>query len=113
MPEIEAIATDMLAEIEAEGLAEMIPTARAAPLTMNHEGIRCLAAETLGLPTSRYGFSGSLAELKVAIDDVVGYPCIVKPLMSSSGKGQSTVTGPGEVAAAKVRRLVPSDAAQA
>lgn len=100
VPEIEAIATDMLAEIEAEGLAEVIPTARAAQLTMNREGIRRLAAETLGLPTSRYGFAGSLVELTAAIDDVVGYPCIVKPLMSSSGKGQSTLTGPGEVAAA-------------
>ncbi len=100
VPEIEAIATDMLVQIEEEGLAEVIPTARAAQLTMNREGIRRLAAETLELPTSRYAFAESLNELKVAIDGGIGYPCIVKPVMSSSGKGQSTVNEPEDVATA-------------
>ena len=94
VPEIEAIATDMLIEIERDGLAEVIPTARAAQLTMNREGIRCLAAETLELPTSRYAFAESLNELKRAIDGGIGYPCVVKPVMSSSGKGQSAVNTP-------------------
>ncbi len=102
VPEIEAIATDMLVEIEAEGLAEVIPTARAARLTMNREGIRRLAAEELGLPTSAYRFADSLLELQAAIDGAngesgIGYPCIVKPVMSSSGKGQSLLRGPGDV----------------
>jgi phosphoribosylglycinamide formyltransferase 2 len=97
VPEIEAIATDMLAEIEVAGLAEVIPTARAAQLTMNREGIRRLAAEELGLPTSRYAFAESLEALQAAIDDGIGYPCIVKPVMSSSGKGQSTLHGPEDV----------------
>jgi phosphoribosylglycinamide formyltransferase 2 len=100
VPEIEAIATDTLAEIEREKLAEVIPAARAAQLTMNREGIRKLAAETLELPTSRYGFATSLGELKEAIDGGIGYPCIIKPVMSSSGKGQSTVNGPDDVSAA-------------
>ncbi len=91
VPEIEAIATDMLAEIEAEKLATIIPTARATQLTMNREGIRCLAAEKLGLATSNYAFAESLNELKAAIDNGIGFPCIVKPVMSSSGKGQSTI----------------------
>lgn len=94
VPEIEAIATDMLVEIERERLAEVIPTARAAQLTMNREGIRRLAAETLELPTSRYAFAESLNELRRAIDGGIGYPCVVKPVMSSSGKGQSTVNTP-------------------
>jgi phosphoribosylglycinamide formyltransferase 2 len=85
----EAIATDMLVEIEREGLAEVIPTARAARLTMNREGIRRLAAEELGLPTSPYRFADSLVELQAAIDGGIGFPCVVKPVMSSSGKGQS------------------------
>lgn len=97
VPEIEAIATDMLAEIEAAGLAEVIPTARATQLTMNREGIRRLAAETLGLPTSPYRFADSLDELQAAIDGGIGYPCIVKPVMSSSGKGQSLLRGPDDV----------------
>ncbi len=97
VPEIEAIATDMLVEIEAAGLAEVIPTARAAKLTMNREGIRRLAAEELGLPTSPYQFADSLAELQAAIDGGIGYPCIVKPVMSSSGKGQSLLRGPADV----------------
>ena len=100
VPEIEAIATDMLVEIEQEGLAEVIPTARAARLTMNREGIRRLAAEDLGLPTSPYRFADSLAELQDAIDDGIGYPCLVKPVMSSSGKGQSMVKTPEDVARA-------------
>ena len=97
VPEIEAIATDMLAEIEAAGLAEVIPTARATQLTMNREGIRRLAAEELGLPTSPYRFADSLEELQAAIDGGIGYPCIVKPVMSSSGKGQSMLRGPEDV----------------
>jgi phosphoribosylglycinamide formyltransferase 2 len=100
VPEIEAIDTDMLAEIEAEGLAEVIPTARATQLTMNREGIRRLAAEDLEIPTSRYAFAESLNELQMAIDGGVGYPCIVKPVMSSSGKGQSTIRVPGDVSKA-------------
>jgi len=99
VPEIEAIATDELAAIEAAGLAEVIPTARAAQLTMNREGIRRLAAEELGLPTSRYHFASSLAELQAAADDV-GYPCFIKPVMSSSGKGQSLLKRADEVEAA-------------
>ena len=97
VPEIEAIATDALAAIEADGLATVIPTARAVQLTMNREGIRRLAAETLGLPTSPYKFCDSLAELQAAIDAGIGYPCIVKPVMSSSGKGQSKIDGPADV----------------
>ena len=97
VPEIEAIATDMLVEIEAAGLAEVIPTARAAKLTMNREGIRRLAAEELSLPTSPYQFADSLEELQAAIDAGIGYPCIVKPTMSSSGKGQSLLRGPDDV----------------
>ncbi len=100
VPEIEAIATDMLAEIEQAGLAEVIPTARAVQLTMNREGIRRLAAEELELPTSRYAFADSLNALQMAIDGGIGYPCIVKPVMSSSGKGQSTINGPADVKAA-------------
>ena len=97
VPEIEAIATDTLAEIEAEGTVEIIPTAKAAQLTMNREGIRRLAAETLELRTSRYAFAESLNQLSMAIDSAIGYPCIVKPVMSSSGKGQSLVEGPDDV----------------
>lgn len=99
VPEIEAIATDMLVQIEKEGLARVIPTARAAQLTMNREGIRRLAAETLGLPTSPYKFADSLEEMRAAAE-FVGYPCIVKPVMSSSGKGQSKVDSADEVQAA-------------
>ncbi|MDP1627026.1 formate-dependent phosphoribosylglycinamide formyltransferase [Parvibaculum sp.] len=89
VPEIEAIATDELARIEADGLAEVIPTARAAQLTMNREGIRRLAAEELGLPVSPYAFASTAQELKDAIAAGIGFPCFVKPVMSSSGKGQS------------------------
>ena len=100
VPEIEAIATAMLEELEAAGVVRVIPTARAARLTMDREGIRRLAAETLALPTSPYKFCDSLAQLQVAIDAGIGYPCIVKPVMSSSGKGQSKIDGPADVAKA-------------
>jgi len=99
VPEIEAIATETLLEIEAAGQAEVIPTARAAHLTMNREGIRRLAAETLGLPTSPYVFADSLAEMAAAAEKL-GYPVIVKPVMSSSGKGQSRVDDAGQLQAA-------------
>jgi phosphoribosylglycinamide formyltransferase 2 len=97
VPEIEAIATPMLEQLEAQGLVRVIPTARAARLTMDREGIRRLAAETLRLPTSPYKFCDSLEELQAAIDGGIGYPCIVKPVMSSSGKGQSKLDGPQDV----------------
>jgi phosphoribosylglycinamide formyltransferase 2 len=97
VPEIEAIATPMLEELEAAGVVRVIPTARAARLTMDREGIRRLAAETLGLPTSPYQFCDSLKELQAAIDGGIGYPCVVKPVMSSSGKGQSKIDGPADV----------------
>ena len=97
VPEIEAIATPMLEQLEAQGLVRVIPTARAARLTMDREGIRRLAAETLRLPTSPYRFCDSLEELQAAIDGGIGYPCIVKPVMSSSGKGQSKIDGPQDV----------------
>ena len=99
VPEIEAIATDELAKIEAEGLAVVIPTARATQLTMNREGIRRLAAETLGLPTSPYAFAAS-REALAAGAEAVGYPCFVKPVMSSSGKGQSYVETAADIGAA-------------
>ncbi len=100
VPEIEAIATPMLEQLEAAGVVKVIPTARAARLTMDREGIRRLAAETLGQPTSPYKFCDSLAELESAISQGIGYPCIVKPVMSSSGKGQSKVSNPSDVEAA-------------
>ena len=100
VPEIEAIATDELVTIEAEGLATVIPTARAAQLTMNREGIRRLAAEELGLPTSAYAFASTEAELAAAAEGVTGFPCFVKPVMSSSGKGQSYVERADQIAAA-------------
>lgn len=100
VPEIEAIATDILEEIEQAGLAEVIPAARATCLTMNREGIRTLAAETLSLPTSRYAFASSSDELRRSINNQIGYPCIVKPVMSSSGKGQSLVRCEDDIAAA-------------
>ena len=90
VPEVEAIATDVLAAIEAEGKVEIIPTARATQLTMNREGIRRLAAEELGLRTSPYEFAATREEYLAAIEKI-GMPCVVKPIMSSSGKGQSTV----------------------
>jgi phosphoribosylglycinamide formyltransferase 2 len=99
VPEIEAIATDELAKIEAEGLAVVIPTARAAQLTMNREGIRTLAAEELGLPVSPYAFAASAEELAAGAEKV-GFPCFVKPVMSSSGKGQSYLESAEDVQAA-------------
>ena len=99
VPEIEAIATDELAAIEAAGLATVIPTARAAQLTMNREGIRRLAAEQLELATSAYAFASTQAELSSGAE-AVGFPCFVKPVMSSSGKGQSYVEAPDQIAAA-------------
>ena len=99
VPEIEAIATAALLAIEADGLAKVIPTARAVNLTMNREGIRRLAAETLGLPTSPYVFADSYDAL-VAATQQVGFPCIVKPVMSSSGKGQSRVEQSAQLRAA-------------
>jgi phosphoribosylglycinamide formyltransferase 2 len=100
VPEIEAIATDELVRIEAEGLARVIPTANAARITMNRERIRRLAAEECGLATSKYAFCSSLEELQKAIDGGIGYPCFVKPVMSSSGKGQSKIKDPDQVAKA-------------
>lgn len=100
VPEIEAIATDELVRIEAEGLAVVIPTARAAQLTMNREGIRRLAAEDLSLPTSAYAFASTEAELATAAAETTGFPCFVKPVMSSSGKGQSYVESADQIAAA-------------
>ncbi|GAB2661352.1 formate-dependent phosphoribosylglycinamide formyltransferase [Gordonia jinhuaensis] len=96
VPEIEAIATDALVEVERRGLAEVIPTARATVLTMNREGIRRLADEELGLPTSPYAFADSVDELEAAARQI-GFPCVVKPVMSSSGKGQSVVKRPEDI----------------
>ncbi|MCK7661797.1 formate-dependent phosphoribosylglycinamide formyltransferase [Corynebacterium antarcticum] len=96
VPEIEALATDALAEIEEEGLATVVPTARATRLTMNREGIRRLAAEELGLPTSSYAFASTYAEFVEAVGEM-GFPCVVKPVMSSSGKGQSVIRAADEV----------------
>jgi phosphoribosylglycinamide formyltransferase 2 len=92
VPEIEAIATQTLVELERDGL-HVIPTARAARLTMDREGIRRLAAETLGVPTSKYRFADTLDAFRAAVEEI-GMPCVVKPVMSSSGKGQSVVRSP-------------------
>ncbi len=97
VPEIEALNTSTLADIEAAGIATVIPTVKAVQLTMNREGIRRLAAEELQLPTSPYAFARSEAELQAAIDAGIGYPCFIKPTMSSSGKGQSRITQADEV----------------
>ena len=91
VPEIEAIRTEVLAEVEANG-AHVVPAARAAQLTMNRDAIRDLAAQELGVRTSRYGYATSLDEVRAAAGDT-GFPCVIKPVMSSSGKGQSTVQG--------------------
>lgn len=95
VPEIEAIATDTLVELESEGYT-VVPTARAAKLTMNREGIRRLAAEELGLPTSPYRFADSVEEYRAAVAEL-GFPCVVKPIMSSSGKGQSLLRTDADV----------------
>lgn len=97
VPEIEALNTNTLADIEAAGLATIIPTVKAVQLTMNREGIRRLAAEELNLPTSPYAFARSETDLQAAIDAGIGYPCFIKPTMSSSGKGQSRITHASEV----------------
>ena len=97
VPEIEAINTDVLAQIEKSGDAIVIPTVKAVQLTMNREGIRDLAANQLKLPTSPFAFAKSLDELQKAIDGGIGYPCFVKPTMSSSGKGQSRITDASKV----------------
>ena len=99
VPEVEAIATDTLAAIESEGLATIIPTARATQLTMNREGIRRLAAEELGLKTSPYRFASTEDDYHAAVEEI-GLPCVIKPIMSSSGKGQSTIKKPEEIDAA-------------
>ena len=100
IPEIEAIATTALAEIEAEGLCTVVPNARAIQLTMNREGIRTLVAQQLKLPTSNYAFAQSFEELQAAVEAGIGYPCFIKPTMSSSGKGQSMVNAPEQLKAA-------------
>ena len=96
VPEIEAIHTPTLVELERDAGQRVIPTARAARLTMDREGIRRLAAETLGLPTSPYRFVDTIGEYRAAVA-LIGLPCVVKPVMSSSGKGQSTVRTPADI----------------
>ncbi len=100
IPEIEAIATQALIEIEAQGLCTVVPNARAIQLTMNREGIRTLAAEQLKIPTSDYAFAQSFEELQAAVEAGIGYPCFIKPTMSSSGKGQSMVKSADQLKAA-------------
>ncbi len=97
IPEIEAIATQALADIEAEGQCTVVPNARAIQLTMNREGIRTLVAEQLKIATSRYAFAQSFDELQTAVNSGIGYPCFIKPTMSSSGKGQSMVKSPDQL----------------
>lgn len=97
IPELEAIATDALAELEATTQVQIVPNARAIQLTMNREGIRELAAAQLGLPTSKYAFAETFAQLQAAVDNGIGYPCFIKPTMSSSGKGQSIVKTPEQL----------------
>ena len=97
VPEIEALNTMTLEAIEQQGQTRVIPTVKAVQLTMNREGIRRLAAEELKLPTSPYAFADSQQALQAAIDSGIGYPCFIKPTMSSSGKGQSRITGPEQV----------------
>jgi len=96
VPEVEAIATDTLAEMEAAGSVTVIPTARATQLTMNREGIRRLAAEELGLKTSPFLFAATAEEFRQAVE-TIGMPCVVKPIMSSSGKGQSTIRSSDQI----------------
>ena len=104
VPELDAIATDVLVDVERERITRVIPTARAVHLTMNREGIRRLAAEKLGLPTSPFRFADSLEALQAAIGSNgkrgIGYPCVVKPVMSASGKGQTLVRSAADVAGA-------------
>ena len=100
IPELEAIATEALADIETQGQTTIVPNARAIQLTMNREGIRQLAAEELGLPTSQYAFAETFEALQSAVEKGIGYPCFIKPTMSSSGKGQSMVKSAAELQAA-------------
>ena len=100
IPELEAIATDALAELEAAGSATIVPNARAIQLTMNREGIRQLAAEQLGLPTSNFAFAETFEQLQAAVAGGIGYPCFIKPTMSSSGKGQSIAKSSEQLLAA-------------
>ncbi len=100
VPEIEAINTDLLSEVDKNGLSKVIPSLKAVQLTMNREGIRKLASEELGLPTSNYGFARSYDELKKLILEYIKFPCFVKPTMSSSGKGQSLVKSENEIESA-------------
>jgi len=100
IPEIEAIATQALLDIEAEGQCTVVPNARAIQLTMNREGIRTLAAEQLKIPTSAYAFAENFEQLQTAVDGGIGYPCFIKPTMSSSGKGQSMVKSADQLKAA-------------
>ena len=97
VPEIEAINTDLLAKIEKHNNVIIVPSIKAVQLTMNREGIRKLASETLNIPTSPFTFAKNLAELKFAIDSKIGFPCFIKPTMSSSGKGQSRITKVSEI----------------
>lgn len=99
IPEIEAIATGALAQIESQNLAKIVPNARAVQLTMNREGIRTMASEEVGVPTSKYAFAETFEALEMAVGDI-GLPCFIKPTMSSSGKGQSMVRTPGQLKAA-------------
>ena len=97
VPEIEAINTDLLAKIEKKSNVTIVPSIKAVQLTMNREGIRKLASETLNIPTSPFAFAKNLAELKSVIDSKIGFPCFIKPTMSSSGKGQSRITKSNEI----------------
>lgn len=99
VPEVEAIATDTLAELEREGLTTVVPTARATQLTMNREGIRRMASEELDCPTSPYRFAETFDQFQAAVSDI-GIPCVIKPIMSSSGKGQSTIKSTADIQAA-------------
>lgn len=100
VPEIEAINTDFLSKVDREGYSKIIPSLKAVQLTMNREGIRKLASEELGLPTSNYGFARSFEELKDLILNKIKFPCFIKPTMSSSGKGQSLVKSESEIESA-------------
>jgi len=100
VPEIEAINTDFLSEVDSEGYSKIIPSLKAVQLTMNREGIRKLASEELGLPTSNYGFARSYEELKDLILNKIKFPCFIKPTMSSSGKGQSLIKSESEIESA-------------
>ena len=100
IPEIEAIATQALIDIELQGQSTVVPNARAIQLTMNREGIRTLVAEQLKIPTSKYAFAQNFEELQAAVENGIGYPCFIKPTMSSSGKGQSLVKSAEQLEAA-------------